>query len=398
MITILFAALLVVSSFGSVAGMSVPLCVDDPANMPESWQPPAELKDRLDPAPWSEGEAEDAAHAKRQGVEEMIAFFKRKPTSVEDLWGDSIEALIQVTYASANEAEFDAKVREAARDNLSMLTKLYFERNPDPDKVACGDFRQLLPLAIFAHRLYPPDDARTVRLTKRTNAAYRACGSLEVATELDFQKILANKQASVEDLFQVYIWTLWFMEAELFPAIDLPAEARQYGPTLWKYFKTYPLTGADTFEEGSRDEGFIAMADLAPHIAHLATGTNRYPLYVADHPDLYRFHRENFYDVLQVGELDLVASVVDTLRQYGCTPENDAQVRDGLRYLLDIFYEGGHSWMDYRQDGETDENIDDYGLIHYPWTSVLAVRERSPEESKPGTYGGLIRGWLPQGK
>jgi hypothetical protein len=143
------------------------------------------------------------------------------------------------------------------------------------------------------------------------------------------------------------------------------------------------------------DDGFVAVADLAPHIAHIPTGTHRFPLYVPDHPDLYRYHRENFYAVMQLGELDLFASLVDTLRQYGCTPENNVQVRDGSRFMLKIFHDNKDRWMNFRQEGETDAEFDDYDIVHYPWTAVLGLRDRKPEQPKPGNYGALIRSWLP---
>ena len=98
---------------------------------------------------------------------------------------------------------------------------------------------------------------------------------------------------------------------------------------------------------------------------------------------------------MQSDELDLFASFLDTLRQYGCTAENDIQVRDGTRYLLKAFHDGNDRWMDYRIDGETDANIDDDRLIHYPWTGVLGVRVRKLEQPKPGTIGAIVRRWKP---
>jgi hypothetical protein len=384
---------LLVLSVGSMAEKADPLCVLDPAQMPASWQPSAEMKKGLDPAPWSESEAKDARYSIETGLNEMIDFFKSKPSAIQSLWADSVEALIQVTYSSANSAEFDEKVREASRTNLSALITAHFNAHRDP-KADCDEFERLLPLTLLAHKLYPADDSRTSMVTKRTNAAYRACGSLQVATGVDIKKVLGVKQAAPSALLEVYIWALWFMEAEVHPDIELPAEAYQYGPALWKYFESYQLAGASKFKDPF-DEKFIEIADIAPHIAHIVTGTNRYRLYVEDHPHLYRWHRENFYAVMQVGELDLFASIVDTLRQYGCTPENDVQVRDGTRFLLKIFHKGKDRWMAYRQPGETDANIDDYGLVHYPWTSILGVRDRNLEEPKPGTVGGIIRGWRP---
>ncbi|MGW8205688.1 MAG: hypothetical protein ACWGMY_01865 [Hyphomicrobiaceae bacterium] len=363
--------------------------------MPKSWLPPPDMKKLPNPAPWTAAEAKDAEYAIRTGLDEMIGYFERKPSAVLSLWGDSIEALMQVTYASANDRAFDEKVRDASRKNLTMLINYHLKRKPKAKFVTCDDFERLLPLAIFAHRLYPRKDPRTVEVTQRTNASMRKCDSLEDAIGDDHHKILADKYASPAALLELYIWALWFIEAELFPAIELPDEAHAYAPALWKYLLSYRLADAEEFPEGAWDEGFIAVADLAPHIAHIPTGTHRFPIYVQDWPRLYQWHRQNFYDVLQVGELDLVASVVDTLRQYGCTAENDVQVRDGTRYLLKVFHVGNDSWTDYRKDGETDANIDDYGLIHYPWTSVLGVRVRKFEEPNAGNIGGLVRRWIP---
>lgn len=392
---IFISGLLLTVSSASLAETSQPLCVIDPANMPESWQPPAEMRRNLSLAPWSEAEAQDAEYAKETGVDEIIAHFQNKPSALETLWGDAIEALTQVTYASENTPEFDAKVHAAARDNLNTLTELFFKKKPDPDQVLCDDFERLLPLAIFAHSFYPAGDSRTVRITNSTNTAYRACDSLEAATDLDHHKILATQQADPDILLEVYIWALWFIEAELYPDIELPSETREYSKQLWNYFKSYDLAGSGEFKEGPWDDGFVAVADLAPHIAHIPTGTHRFPLYVKDHPDLYKYHRENFYAVMQLGELDLFASFVDTLRQYGCTPENDVQVRDGTRFMLKIFHEHKDRWMNYRQEGETDAEIDDYDIVHYPWTAVLGIRDRKPEPPEPGTYGGIVRSWIP---
>jgi hypothetical protein len=390
---ILFTILSLVLSSACLAQRPDPLCVLDPDRMPESWRPSAEVQNSLNPAPWSESEAKDAEYAIKTGLDEMIDYFKRKPSAVPFLWDDSIEALIGVTNSSASKPEFDAKVRDAARNNLTMLITPYL--NLDPTSARCDEFERLLPLAIFAHRLYPPKDARTDAVTERTNAAYRVCGSLEDATDYDIQEILADKRAPADELYELYIWCLWFIEAELFPDIELPVEARGFSRALWKYFETYRLAGASEFEKGARDDEFIEIADLATHIVHIPSGMHRFPLFVDDLPGLYRFHRENIYPVLQTGYLDLLASFVDSLRQYGCTAENDVQVRDGTRYLLKVFHEGKDRWMAYRREGETDTNLNDYHLIHKAWTGVLGLRVRQFEQPNPGTYGGIVRSWLP---
>ena len=108
---------------------------------------------------------------------------------------------------------------------------------------------------------------------------------------------------------------------------------------------------------------------------------------------MYRFLRENFYAVLQMGELDLVAEFLDTFRQYGCTEKNDVQTRDGTRYLLEVFHAGGDRWMAYREPGET-EPIHSYDAIHKSWEGIAGVRDRTFEPVKPGTYGSIVRRWL----
>ncbi len=394
---IFFVILLLGLSSSTLAKKAETPCILDSAKLPKSWQPPTDLQKNMNPAPWSASEASDAKLAIKTGRDEIISYFKKKPEAVQNLWDDSIEALIQVTYASVNEKTFDEKTRKAARNNLTLLLKPYLDLNPN--WVLCEEFQQLLPLSIFAQKLYPAKATLRKLVTKRTNAAYHSCGSFKAAIGDDLHKIIKDNQNAntvyIEKLFDLYIWSLWLIEAELYPDIELPLEARKFGQKVWKYFKTYQLVNASEFEKGARNEKFIDIADLANHIAHIPTGTHRFPLYVADWPALYRFHRENFYQVMQSDNLDLFASFMDTLRQYGCSESNDLQVRDGARYMLKVFHSNNDRWMNYRQGSAKNAKLDDYNLIHHPWTAILGLHMRQPEHPKPGTYGDLVRRWLP---
>lgn len=372
------------------------VCVSEHDQLPESWRPSADIQKSLSSAAWSQSEAKDARNAVASAADEIIDFLNRNPQAVQNIWDDSVEALIQLTYASLDDPKRVAVIRDAARDNLTALISPYLDH--DPDWAKCDEFEALLPLAILAHRLYPPGDTRTKAITRRTNVAYRSCGTLREATGIAYDRILADRDAgseNVEALFDLHLWALWLIEAQLYPDIALSARARTFGMRVWKYFETYQLPNANAFEDGARDKEFNAIADLATHIAHIATGVHRFPLYVHDSQELYRFHRENFYPVMQSGDMDVFASLVDTLRQYGCTPENDAQVRDGTRYLLKTFHDNNDTWMsDKNEDPDADPS--DYDRIHRPWTAALGLRERRPERPRPGTYGGLVRRWLPE--
>jgi hypothetical protein len=180
------------------------------------------------------------------------------------------------------------------------------------------------------------------------------------------------------------------------PGLELPDEADDFPRAFWRSLEDYPLYGADEFPDGARNPTFYDTAYLATHIGYFVAGDDRYPLYPEDSLSLYRFLRENFYAVLELGELDLVAEFIDNFRQYGCTEENDRQVRDGTRYLLDLYHAAGDRWMNRREPGETDQNLTDYDFIHKAWTAVQGLRPRVPEPAEDGTYGGIVRTWLPE--
>jgi hypothetical protein len=389
------AILVLTMSTGSLAGEPEPLCVVAPEEMPESWRPRGEAQKGLSSTePWSRSEAKDAQHAIKTGVDEIIGLFSSRPWAVQDVWDESVTSLISVTYASANEPGIDALARDAAKRNLTKLIEPYMKRGAETAK--CDQFERLLPLAMYAHRFYPAKDPRIGKITELTNASYRDCGSFKNAVNFDYEEAFSDKNLPIGLVFDLVLLSQYLAEAELYPEIKLPDEAREFSPALWRYLETYPLAGASEFKKVVWNEDFIVNAYLATHIAYIPTGNHRYPIYIADSPKLYRYHRENFYTVLEKGHLDLLGEFVDSLRQYGCTAGNDLQVRDGTRYLLKVFQDGNDRWMAYREPGETDQDVSDYDLVHKAWTGMLGVRVRNIEPAEPGTYGGLVRSWLPR--
>ena len=93
----IFTTILLLMLSSNRSPMPDPLCVLDPTQMPMSWRPSADVQKSLDPAPWSKSEARETEQAINSGLDEMIGYFTRKPSSVQALWDDSIEALIQGT-------------------------------------------------------------------------------------------------------------------------------------------------------------------------------------------------------------------------------------------------------------------------------------------------------------
>ncbi|NMR31864.1 hypothetical protein [Crystallibacter degradans] len=368
-------------------------CVLSPQDMPATWRPDGETQRRLPAGPWTEREAADATYAITTGLNEMVNLYKERPAAVEDLWEDSVASLIEVTYSNASPASISATATDAARRNLDQLIRPYLER--DPAKAACNEYDELLPLAAYAYKQFDAKDPRAAATLSLTNASFADCGSLTKAIGMDYPRLLSSNKVTLEEAFDLVIWSLLFIEGQVVPGLDLPAEAKAMPARLWDFLRTYRLPNADEYSDGAENDEFIEAAYLATHIAYIPTGNHRYPLYVEDSQPLYDFHRENFYAVLEMGELDLVAEFVDSLRQYGCTPGNDLQVRDGTRYLLGVFHGGRDRWMNYREPGEADAEVETYDFIHKAWTGVLGVRDRAIESPEPGTYGGVVRSWLP---
>jgi len=383
--------LLLLVTCGCAARNPEPLCVIAPAAMPESWRPSGNIQKHLSASPWSADEAEDARYAVRTGLDELSDFFSSRPAAVFALKDDAVEPLLDASYAAANMPALQIAARDQARRVLLLLLAPYLRRATDA--ATCREFSRLLDLAIYSHALLAGDDSRLLLMVALTNSAYHSCGSLPAAMGYDYRRKLAAANVSTDDVGDLVLWSITFTDAQLVAGLQLPAEARDLPPALWRFLAHYPLAGARSYRNGTSDMRFYDTAYLATHIAYIPTGYGRYSIYVEDAPSLYRFLRENFYAVLQMGELDLVAEFVDLFRQYGCTERDDLQVRDGTRYLLKLFHGAGDRWMAYREPYERPK-IDDYDAVHKAWTGMSGVRARVPEPAKPGTYGGIMRAWL----
>ncbi|MCA8958754.1 MAG: hypothetical protein KDC87_21940, partial [Planctomycetes bacterium] len=366
----------------------LPCCALHLAEMPPTWRPtPAELA-RSSDRPWTRAEAADARRAVERGFDEMVAWLAAHPRETEALGNDAVEAVLDVSYAAGHMPELRRRAREVARRLLEPLVARLLA--PGANAQDDADFATLLPLAVYAHQLFGHTDPRSIALVRRSNAALAASGSLAAALDCDPNAVLENPRAANDDVYDLVMWAISLTEAQVVPGLSLPFGSRALMPRLWRYLARYPLIGAREYAEGANDETFYDTAYLATHIGYIPTGYGRHALHVADAPWLYRFLRENFYPVLAMGELDLLAEFVDLLRQYGCDETNDRQVRDGSRYLLRVFHAAGQSFMAHRESYETGA-VEPYDLIHKAWTGIAGLRTREVESPGPGTYGSVFR-------
>ena len=375
----------------SATQASEPACALALGDMPASWRPLGQMRQALSDAPWSARESQDAEAAVQAGFGELREYFATRPDAVSALGTDAVEAVIDASYAASNMPVLRAEARDLARENLMPLLAPYIARRSV--EATCKEFSPLLALAIHAHALLPADDARISTMVALTNAAYRSCGSLTAVLGYDYRERLARNNLSVDDIWDLVMWSITFTDAQTVPGLAVPMGARELPPALWGFLAHYPFVSARSYPEGARNHTFYDTAYLATHIAYVPTGYDRHPIAIADAPWLYRFLRENFYAVLDMGELDMVAEFVDLFRQYGCTEANDLQLRDGTRYVLELFHKAGNRWMRHREPNEP-ADTGAYNEVHKAWTGMGAVRLRSPEPDSPGTYGSVIRQWL----
>jgi len=211
------------------------------------------------------------------------------------------------------------------------------------------------------------------------------CGTLDRILDLNITSdLFEDPDQSSDDVFGYLIKAIALVELKTVPEIELPMPSTDlFVANLWKYLATYNLRYARDSPQHYWDNGALDHAWLATHIAYLPSGYGRHRQQVEDAPFLYQYIRENYYYAMEQGRIDLVSEFVDLIRTYGCTEENDYQLRDGTRFVMKKFYEELHGkWIDY----ETPDNH--YNRIHNPWAGSAAVMLGGESEPVvPGSYG-----------
>lgn len=376
-------------SFAAVGACGgLPLSVGEPAELPAAWRPRPGERHGLPSTPWTDAEERACAAAARVGLREMIAFFEVRPERVLEQGENAIEAFLDTRYA-ASDPELAADAKRWAARCAEAVAREWLERPSDPG--APDDWSSVVVLAGYAARALGEDHPQTRALVLRANAV--APASIRDALGESVARTLAG-DPDIDTVYGLVMWSISLLDAAAVSGLILPDDASDVLDQTLAHLAAHPFPSARTYPDGANDWTFYDHAYTATHIGYVPTGYGRYRLKVADAPWLYAFVRENFYPVLAMGELDLVAEFVDLLRQYGCTPANDAQCRDGTRYLLALFERAGGSWIAHRESYEVGEPVSDYDLLHKPWTAVAGVRARKPQVAESHGYRWHFERWL----
>src|SRR5579872_7469354 len=183
------------TNFSQASG---PVCAGDPADMPESWRPPAKFKTVLNTSPWSAEEGRDAVRAAETGVDELSRFYSSRPAAVLALGDNAVESLLDASYAASNMPGLREQARTSAREVLAQLIMPYVARGAGPAR--CRQYSMVLTLTVYTHALFEPDDPRITRMVAQSNAAYAACGSFDAAIGTNFRRVLGRPDASMDDI------------------------------------------------------------------------------------------------------------------------------------------------------------------------------------------------------
>jgi len=178
--------------------------------------------------------------------------------------------------------------------------------------------------------------------------------------------------------------------------IKMPAGALQFLGDFWNYLSHYPFPKATELVD--QPSSLISIGHFVTDAAiNFASGSGIYTVEISYTPWMYRFIRENFYAILQTGNIDLIGKMLKTLQAYKCNSANDVQARDGLNFLLQRFDFGNHSWVKQADLRETSavnrqgdvNNYEDFLQMHRAWAVCGAFGQRVFEE--PETYGSVVR-------
>lgn len=357
-------------------------------DLPEAWRPSEKLRARFSGNRWTAADQKLANQSVLVALEEMIAYQADHPKSIMKLWSDSVEPYLDFAFDASNMPHLRELAVSTAIDRLMVIAKPY---NRDA-KGECFDSSTLLTLLIYAYNLRPrtADDqmlgALQKTLTRRANEAIRDCGTFSKFLGYDPDEFFSLARMGNGKIYETLLWANSLLDALPIPELDLPEETKPFITRFWRYLASYPKPAAKTFAKGANDLLFFDLAYVMTHAGYLPTGYGRYELCISDGPWLYEFLRANFYAVLEMGELDLISEFVDLFRQYGCTEDNDRQLRDGARHLLDLYKEAGRSWIKHRESYER-RQPDAYDLMHKPWTAGAGLRRRVFEPVEPNSYG-----------
>jgi hypothetical protein len=368
------------------------ICINRLEDMPKQWRPLPDIFEDTG-KPWSKKEQKLADEAVEKGLDELIQVYANMTKKeIKELKNDAVNSLIDEAYASASMPSYHQKALHAASRVLQINAAKFANRKKD--HIQCEHMYEQLKYVGYGQYLVNnlPEDTSLHELQKNlvsnVNKMIQVCGTLEKLLDVgDLNTIFTVRNEHADPVFGWVLEAIAIVDCLTVPDLKLPDGSEEFVANVWKYLSDYDLPYARNQKKHYSHYPTRNTAWLATHLAYIPTGYGRHVQRIEDAPYLYQYIRGNFYYALEYGMLDLFSEFVDLVRQYGCTEDNDYQVRHGTRYVLSLYKKGGNSWINYRENDQDDGSLGNYDLIHKPWTGISAVIRRKFEPIVPGSYG-----------
>ena len=375
----------------SFSGHLSRVCFPNMDDMPEEWQPPKEMSFSVSSEPWSDGEQLSADLAVMAAYWQMYNLYSGlNETDIVKLWYNGVEAFLDSAYAGDMMPELEERSLQEAVRILKILSKKYVEGDDAPLAV-CKRAMKYMDLVTYAHTLLQrlPDDAslRVLehKLVSRAEKALQDCGSLAAVVGYDPVEEMSKRNQPDDVVFKWVLNSIVFTDALSNPKLVPLKGTDLYVADTWEYLKHYRFPPVSSFPEKYDSTKFSDYAYLATHSAYVPTGFGRHQLKVEDAPWLFKYLRENFYNAMLSGDIDLLSEFLDVYRTYGCTESSDAQLRHGARFLLHYYKANGYNWV------PSGAKYSNYDTLHASWTGMSGLRRRVLEPVLPGSYGAAFR-------
>ena len=382
------------------------ICINDIHILPENWRAPDDVVFKDPGGPWTAEEQALADEAVDEGLNELISFFEEASDErIRGLGIDASSSVFDYVISSEGMPKFHQRAVDTAIKVLEVSVEDYIKDDSD-DNVECIEMFAKATFSGYAHRLSmeaPKDlDLKRIRdrLVDHLNKSFEKCGSLDMVftdgvadQEEPWRKSLEEHDLLYDEASDWVAWSSALINCLTIPDLEMPEETNDFLFSAWKFFGEYGIPSyVDYEEEEDRRGSFEEMAYLATHIQFVSTGYGRHYCYVRHAPFLYQYYRQNYYAAMSAGH-DLFAEFVDVLMGYGCTAENDVQVRHGLRYMLHLYEQANHTFVNELEDWESNKkDLSDYDIIHKPWTGVASLETNGCFEPElPGSYGHAFR-------
>ena len=383
------------------------ICINDPHLMPTDWRAPEDVVFADPGGPWTSEEQTLADEAVNRGLDELVSFLESaKPSRIQRLGVDAVNSVFDYVLGSQEMPEFHQKAVDTSIKVLKISVQKHMNKD-EKSEPECDKMYARTTLTAFAHRLSmeSPKDLELKgildSLVDHLNKSIEVCESLDlmfsdgVNEEDSWREDMKDKELHVDDINSWIMWAVALTDCLTIPELALPEDAQDFVASTWEYFADYDIASNKEYEhEEEVDERgpFVKMANLATHVQCISTGCGRHYSYVKDAPYLYHYYRENFYAAMNQGGHEVVADFIYNLMNYGCSPENDIHVRHGFRFMLHMYTEADHSFVNNLEEWEHKEDLSDYERIHKPWTGIAAVEtKRCFEPELPGSYGHAFR-------